>query len=71
MSSQPPEPDWDALTEMVTEAAADNRGPWVLAQFDGTCALCGARYEGGWEDVRYDPDCDGWVCTACGSADVT
>lgn len=60
------EHDWDALTDM----ADGQPRPWVTAQYDGNCALCGARWEAGDELIRYDPDAGGWACSACGADEI-
>lgn len=60
---------WDAMADIA--ATADPRGPWITASWDDRCAACGERWEGGEELIRYDPDADGWVCSACGSEAVT
>lgn len=60
--------DWDALTDVAVYG--DPRSKWVTASWDGTCASCGERWEGGEEQIRFDPECGGWVCAACGSEEI-
>jgi hypothetical protein len=47
-------------------AATDRpeRGPWIIAQYDGTCGNCPSVIDRG-DSIRSDGE-GGWLCEACG-----
>jgi hypothetical protein len=65
----PYEHDWPELWAAAQEGSS-SRGPLIAALHDGTCALCGGRWRAYHDDIRYDPDADGWVCASCGAGDL-
>lgn len=65
-----PDPElWDGLIATAAEGTA-LEGPWIVAQYHGTCAACGERWEPG-DAIRLDRDLDAWVCTGCGEEGIT
>jgi hypothetical protein len=61
-------PDWQAIRDLVAEhaLAASGLGPWIPAQYYGTCAACGHRWEPG-DQIRASDEDAGWLCQRCGS----
>jgi hypothetical protein len=59
---------WDYMADLA--GLADRRSRWMTSQYDGSCTSCGERWRAGEEQVRYDPDAGGMVCSACGSGEL-
>lgn len=66
---QPSGGRWNDMAYTANEAQARRRfGPWVTAQYGGSCPGCGTRFEPG-ERIRADDDLGDFVCETCGSAE--
>lgn len=48
-------------------AGRPDRGPWITASYDGSCAGCGDDIMPG-DQIRADGN-GGWLCAGCGEAD--
>lgn len=53
--------DWhDEIAELAEQSmAGEGTGPLIIADFGGTCPLCGLRWQPG-DLIGYDPDEDAW-----------